>query len=609
MIFLGSANSNVTVTVWGTNYLYARAERHGDYFRAEVPLNNSNSSVWLSLTNLAVLNNGTNADIISTNTGNVFLQKTPETFGFDADGNLTANGRWTAAWDAENRATAFASLTNAPTASKKKVDCAYDYQGRRIQKVVSTNNGTSYVAQSTNKFVYDGWNLAAVLDATNGLVCSITWGLAADGLNIPLTLTINQGANAGTYLYCLDGSRRVSALVNATNGAVAGQWDYDPFLGIIRASGPLAKLNPLLGTGQFYDWETGLYYYGYRYFDPVTGTWLSREPNGESASLNAYAFVGNDPIDLLDILGLYGNPVTGPQGPVGPSTPYAYNPWGPSPPSTPLSPRARLVIFKVTAALQCVGGGLEMVGGAALATGGAVGTAGSLGAATPVSGPAMVGGGIFFVNGGDNFITGARNLIFSVPAKTATETAISAGLTGAGLPKATADNIASGINGGLMIGGGVASAGFRLTSCCNNPKLVVSVETQGADEATRQALLRLMHMRQLGLDPARGFIPAEAMAGIRLEQALGRTITRGADEAVDFVDTVLGPISLKGPIPTQGSVPGLANSVIRDAMGGNTATSTIVVDTLGLSDAQVASLQATVQAGTQGTSKTIIYLR
>jgi hypothetical protein len=94
---------------------------------------------------------------------NLFVRQTPETFGYDNDGNMTNSGRWAITWDAENRATSFTSHSTAPTASKKQVNCAYDYQGRRIQKIVSTNNGSIYVAQSTNRFVYDGWNLVGIL--------------------------------------------------------------------------------------------------------------------------------------------------------------------------------------------------------------------------------------------------------------------------------------------------------------------------------------------------------------------------------------------------------------------------------------------------------------
>ncbi len=48
----------------------------------------------------------------------------------------------------------------------------------------------------------------------------------------------------------------------------------------------------------------GLYYYGYRYYSPELGRWLSRDPIGEDGGLNLYGFVGNDPANLFDNIGL-----------------------------------------------------------------------------------------------------------------------------------------------------------------------------------------------------------------------------------------------------------------------------------------------------------------
>jgi RHS repeat-associated protein len=55
---------------------------------------------------------------------------------------------------------------------------------------------------------------------------------------------------------------------------------------------------------KYHDHESGLYYYGYRYYDPVTGRWPSRDPIGERGGINLYGFVGNSPIDAIDLLGL-----------------------------------------------------------------------------------------------------------------------------------------------------------------------------------------------------------------------------------------------------------------------------------------------------------------
>ena len=44
-------------------------------------------------------------------------------------------------------------------------------------------------------------------------------------------------------------------------------------------------------------------YYGYRYYDPATGRWPSRDPIGELGGFNLFAFVGNNGVNSLDILG------------------------------------------------------------------------------------------------------------------------------------------------------------------------------------------------------------------------------------------------------------------------------------------------------------------
>jgi len=44
-------------------------------------------------------------------------------------------------------------------------------------------------------------------------------------------------------------------------------------------------------------------FYGYRYYDPLTGRWPSRDPIGERGGVNLYGFLGNDAIDRLDVLG------------------------------------------------------------------------------------------------------------------------------------------------------------------------------------------------------------------------------------------------------------------------------------------------------------------
>jgi RHS repeat-associated protein len=56
--------------------------------------------------------------------------------------------------------------------------------------------------------------------------------------------------------------------------------------------------------GYAYELASSVTDYGFRYYDPVTGRWPSRDPIEEFGGLNLYGMVGNDPINFWDILGL-----------------------------------------------------------------------------------------------------------------------------------------------------------------------------------------------------------------------------------------------------------------------------------------------------------------
>ncbi|NBB78163.1 MAG: hypothetical protein GVY36_01750 [Verrucomicrobia bacterium] len=78
-----------------------------------------------------------------------------------------------------------------------------------------------------------------------------------------------------------------------------------------RPANRLPGQNPRRENGYGYD-ETasGMFYYGFRYYDLVTGRWPNRDPIGEKGGLNPYGMVGNGPVNWLDILGqfrYYGN--------------------------------------------------------------------------------------------------------------------------------------------------------------------------------------------------------------------------------------------------------------------------------------------------------------
>ena len=123
------------------------------------------------------------------------------------------------------------------------------------------------------------------------------------------------------YLPVYDGNGNVMGLLDATTsgsqGDLAASYEYGPFGRPLRASGPddFAAKNPFRFSTKYLDHETGLYYYGQRYYSSATGRFLNRDPIGEEGGLNLYAFVGNDPINRWDYLGMDGHIRCNPDSP------------------------------------------------------------------------------------------------------------------------------------------------------------------------------------------------------------------------------------------------------------------------------------------------------
>jgi uncharacterized protein RhaS with RHS repeats len=46
-------------------------------------------------------------------------------------------------------------------------------------------------------------------------------------------------------------------------------------------------------------------YYLYRFYSPQLGRWINRDPIEEAGGINLYGFVGNDPVNYWDPLGLF----------------------------------------------------------------------------------------------------------------------------------------------------------------------------------------------------------------------------------------------------------------------------------------------------------------
>ncbi len=157
--------------------------RKGEYFRKELKVDNSVNALWQGVTNVAVLQQGgTNSDIVTTNSGFVFVAKAPQVLQYDADGNLTNDSRFSYRWDGENRLLKVESLASTPVASRRKVEWQYDGKGRRIRQTEYDGSSGSWTVVSDIKMVYDGWQCIAEMNATNNAVLrSFVWGLGLSG--------------------------------------------------------------------------------------------------------------------------------------------------------------------------------------------------------------------------------------------------------------------------------------------------------------------------------------------------------------------------------------------------------------------------------------------
>jgi RHS repeat-associated protein len=300
----GEASSNTTVTV-----NLQPTKRQGDYYWMELWFNNSTGAVYQSITNVAAFRRTNQPDVVSTVVGSLFQPKTPELFLHDADGNLTNDGRWTLTWDAENRLSRAETIGSALASGvpRQRLDLASDYLGRRVRKSVSNYVAGVWQLALDHRYLYDGWNLIAILDSSQTLLYSFTWGTdlsgslqGAGGVGGLISMTVQSGPLTGTYFYCYDGNGNVVALVNAADGTIAAQYDYGPFGDLLRVTGPLALINPFRFSTKFQDDETGFLYYGHRYYNPSTGRWLSRDLIANQGASNLYAAFQNAPPNVFD---------------------------------------------------------------------------------------------------------------------------------------------------------------------------------------------------------------------------------------------------------------------------------------------------------------------
>ncbi len=118
--------------------------------------------------------------------------------------------------------------------------------------------------------------------------------------NYPGTATPSE-LGGQTYAYLNDDNKNVIGLVDS-QGRLVQSYEYDAY-GRCRNLGPQATGNPLRWSSEYYDETLGLVFYNYRCYNPLDGRWLSRDPLGEEEGINLYSFVGNNPVNVFDVLG------------------------------------------------------------------------------------------------------------------------------------------------------------------------------------------------------------------------------------------------------------------------------------------------------------------
>ncbi len=239
-------------------------------------------------------------------------------FQYDADGNLLRDGLFRYAYDAENRMISATSL--GQTNGAVRVLNAYDSQNRRVKKTVQRYHAPDAMPPmpppqgewddvETHVYFYDDWNLVKeTVQRSNGSMIQRTyiWGKdlsgtlqGAGGVGGILAVSIDDVP----YFPCYDHNGNVTHYLDSSGTTVA-QYTYDAFGRTLSATGPLADAFPHRFSTKYFDPETDLYYYGYRFYSPSLMRWLNRDPIEDAGGLNLYAAAKNDLLSQFDIVGL-----------------------------------------------------------------------------------------------------------------------------------------------------------------------------------------------------------------------------------------------------------------------------------------------------------------
>jgi len=221
-------------------------------------------------------------------------------YAYDARGNMTsrtdATGTSRYDWDPMNR------LRSITFPDGMRHQYFYDGLGRRLKSI---ENGVE------RRFVYDGWNVIGEKRAgSDDFVSYYTRGADLGG-GIGGIISVHRngtpqiypdGYQTGDYFYHYNHRGDVVSVTNSSGNEVAEYW-YDAFGNMVRKTGTFDS--PYRFSTKEYDAASGLSYFGFRYYSPPQGIWLSKDPLDYINGPNLYSFVTNNPVNGIDPSGLW----------------------------------------------------------------------------------------------------------------------------------------------------------------------------------------------------------------------------------------------------------------------------------------------------------------
>ncbi|AHF93966.1 hypothetical protein OPIT5_01600 [Opitutaceae bacterium TAV5] len=234
---------------------------------------------------------------------------------------------------------------------------------------------------SETAFLYSGNNLVAEIQGGT-VIRSYTWGLDLSGTmqgagGTGGLLMISEGGES--YFPVCDRMGNIHGLARGSDGNLAAIYEYNAFGEILRQYGDYAAANPLGWNTKYTDRETGMVYFGRRFYRPDLGRFINRDPIQEAGGLNLHAMAGNDPVNRFDVLGLDAPPIVLPPinitvPPLPPiPIPVLPVPPPPPPPYQPSLPPPLIPQVPPTGRPPSSGGGTQSPGGTGSGTSGGSG--------------------------------------------------------------------------------------------------------------------------------------------------------------------------------------------------------------------------------------------